>query len=73
MLTKILSFYAFGDNRIEIKLSNGQALTLQVNPDTGKVRVLSDAPHVIGNQALDRDSGLPCNIVPVEYYGYPQD
>jgi len=37
MKTVIESFHAFGDQRIEVKLSNGQELTLFVDSETGKV------------------------------------
>ena len=71
-MTIIKRFYSMSTQRIEIELSNGQSLTLMVNQDTGKVSVLSDNPHVIGFQ-LNNEKGLPVNVVPVNYYGYPTE
>ena len=72
MKTIIDKFSMSSYQRLEVTLSNGQALTLMVDADTGKVRILSDSPHVIGTQATG-DSGLPVNVVYVDYYGYPID
>lgn len=71
-MTTIEFFYGASKQRIEIELSNGQTLTLMVNQVTGKVSVLSDNPHVIGFQ-LNNEKGLPVNVVPVNYYGYPSE
>jgi hypothetical protein len=70
----------YGPQRIEVKLSNGQALTLMVDSDTGKLSILSDTPHmvaehaeVVQNDGYCKGNAMPQYIVSVECYGYPSD
>jgi hypothetical protein len=80
MKTVIESFHAFGDQRIEVKLSNGQELTLFVDSETGKVSILAYNPHLVGElhtvvHTEGRYKGLNFSKVMAEvnHYGYPSD
>jgi len=66
------------DQRVEISLTNGQELTLMVNPETGKVCLLSNEPYMIGKTVQVIQSEGPykgmtmhLNMVDVSYYGHP--
>ena len=79
-MIQIQKFYDFGNNRIEVTLTNGQKLTLMVNAESGKVSILSDSPHMVGNTVdVVQKSGpwvgeaMPQNIIEVVGYGYPSD
>jgi hypothetical protein len=72
-MIKFKTFQSYGDQRIEVELTNGQHLTVFVDPETGKLSILSDMPHVIGTQATNKTTGFPINVVPIEYYGYPSE
>jgi hypothetical protein len=68
----ILENEACTDNRLEVKLSNGQIFSVLVDNVTGKVRLLTNNPHAIGRVYVN-EHGMPANGVPCEYYGYPSD
>jgi len=56
--------HKFGDNRVEIKLDNGQALTVMVTKDG--IKVLTN-DYIKGIESINNVG----RRIPVEYYGHP--
>lgn len=62
----------FGNQRIEVTLSNKVSFTIFVNEKTGKVSLLSDQPLQIGTM-VDIENGYPACVSKIDHYGYPTD